>query len=174
MKVNQQSIIRSHVLGFFSYKKQCQADIRSSLFLSLYSCITHWWLADIIVSAGNVLGSILKEKEHSEMTIAWYRIVIQIYIYLFIMNTQLSSPFPANFFFFFFWSCCMARELVVPQPGIEPISAVEVWNSNHWTAREVPSFPQFWSGCVLGHSSGSTGVIGNYWLSPSADSHSLH
>ena len=47
-------------------------------------------------------------------------------------------------------------------PGIEPISAVEVWNSNHWTAREVPSFPQFWSGCVLGHSSGSTGVIGNY------------
>ena len=56
----------------------------------------------------------------------------------------------------------MARELIVPQPGIEPISAVEVWNSNQWTAREVPSFRQFWSGCVLGHSSGSTEVIGNY------------
>ena len=78
------------------------------------------------------------------------------------MNTKLSSPFPAPPPFFYFWSCCIACGLIVPQPGIKLVPAVEVWNSNHWTAREVPSFPQFWSGCVLGHSPGSTGVIGNY------------
>ena len=29
--------------------------------------------------------------------------------------------------------------ILVPQPGIEPVSpALGVWNLNHWTAREVP------------------------------------
>ena len=96
----------------------------------------------------------------------------ELYIFIYYEHSAFL-PFSCHFFFFFL-SCCMACELIVPQPGIEPISAVEVWNSNHWTAREVPSFRQVWSGCVLGHSSGSTEVIGNYWLSPSADSHSLH
>ena len=42
-------------------------------------------------------------------------------------------------FFFFFWSLCSAYGILVPQPGIEPMSpAVQVWSLNHWTLREVP------------------------------------
>ena len=33
----------------------------------------------------------------------------------------------------------MARGILVPRPGIEPIPPkVETWSLNHWTAREVP------------------------------------
>ena len=41
--------------------------------------------------------------------------------------------------FFFFWPHCIIFMILVPQPGIEPVSpALGVWNLNHWTAREVP------------------------------------
>ena len=34
----------------------------------------------------------------------------------------------------------MARGILVPQPGIEPMPpVVEAWGLNHWTAREVPA-----------------------------------
>ena len=40
--------------------------------------------------------------------------------------------------FFFFGLCCVACEILVPPPVIEPtLPAVEVQSSNHWTAREV-------------------------------------
>ena len=39
----------------------------------------------------------------------------------------------------YFWLCHPACTILVPQPGIEPVSpAVEVWSLNHWTTREVP------------------------------------
>ena len=38
----------------------------------------------------------------------------------------------------FFWLHCMASGILIPQPGIEPVSpAVEVQSVNHWTTREV-------------------------------------
>ena len=40
-----------------------------------------------------------------------------------------------NFFFFF---DCTLQHVELPPPGIEPAPpAVETWNLNHWTAREV-------------------------------------
>ena len=42
-------------------------------------------------------------------------------------------PFPSFFLFLETW------EILVPQPGIEPmLPAVEAWSLNHWTAREAP------------------------------------
>ena len=39
--------------------------------------------------------------------------------------------------FLFCWPGCMARRILVPQPGIEPVlPAVEPWCLNHWIARE--------------------------------------
>ena len=46
--------------------------------------------------------------------------------------------------YLFFWPCSMACEILVPQPGIEPLPpALEGWSLNHWTTREAPihSFP---------------------------------
>ena len=38
----------------------------------------------------------------------------------------------------FLWPRCMARGILVPQPGIEPVpAAVKAWSLNHWTTREV-------------------------------------
>ena len=40
-----------------------------------------------------------------------------------------------------FWLCHMVCGILVPQLGIEPRPpAVEVWSSNHWTAKEFPRF----------------------------------
>ena len=45
----------------------------------------------------------------------------------------------ALLFFFFFWKYCLACEILVPRPGIEPRPlAVRLWSPNHWTAREFP------------------------------------
>ena len=42
------------------------------------------------------------------------------------------------------WPHSMARGILVPQPGIEPLSpAVEAQSLNHWTAKEVPRFYLF-------------------------------
>ena len=44
-----------------------------------------------------------------------------------------------SFFLFSFWLCHLACKILVPWPGIEPVSlAVEVRSPNHWTARESP------------------------------------
>ena len=38
-----------------------------------------------------------------------------------------------------FWPHRTAHGILVPRPGIEPMSpAVEVWGPNHWTAGEFP------------------------------------
>ena len=40
-------------------------------------------------------------------------------------------------FYFIFWLYCTACGILVPQPGIEPVSpAVEAQSLNHWTARK--------------------------------------
>ena len=42
------------------------------------------------------------------------------------------------FFFFSFWPCYVAFGILVPHLGIDPRpSAVEAWNPNHWSSREV-------------------------------------
>ena len=52
--------------------------------------------------------------------------------------TRKSLPF-TFIFFFFFWPHDREYRILVPWPGIEPVpSAVEAWNLNHWTTREVP------------------------------------
>ena len=44
----------------------------------------------------------------------------------------------------FFWLHFMAYGILVPQPGIEPMSpALKVWSLNHWAAGEVPQSPYF-------------------------------
>ena len=43
------------------------------------------------------------------------------------------------YLFFFFLASLHGLQILVPQPGIEPMpSAVKVWSPNHWTAREFP------------------------------------
>ena len=38
-----------------------------------------------------------------------------------------------------FWPHDISCRILVPQPGIEPMSpTVEVWSPNHWTTGEVP------------------------------------
>lgn len=52
----------------------------------------------------------------------------------------LFHPHSKLLFCFFFWPCYMACNILVPQPGIELVPpAVELQNTNHWTAREVPN-----------------------------------
>ena len=71
--------------------------------------------------------------------------------------------------FFFFWPNHVAYRILVPQPGIKPVSpAVGAWSPNHWTSREVPTPLAF---CLLPQPllvpvtpllsiSSSTGLIG--------------
>ena len=52
------------------------------------------------------------------------RIVV---IYLFLML----------FIYLSFWPCCAECGILVPWPGIKPMSpALEAWSLNHWTARK--------------------------------------
>ena len=47
-----------------------------------------------------------------------------------------------HFILFYFCPHCVARRILVPQPGIKPLSpAVEGQNLNHWTIKEVPYIP---------------------------------
>ena len=49
-----------------------------------------------------------------------------------------------NLNFFFSPRHCVACRILVPQLELEPgSSAVEAWNPNHWTARELPKEPKF-------------------------------
>ena len=54
----------------------------------------------------------------------------------------ITPPSPFTFFvfkyLFIYWPHLLACGILVPQPGIEPVSpAVEKQTLNHWTAREV-------------------------------------
>ena len=43
------------------------------------------------------------------------------------------------FIFLISWLHCVACGILVPPPGTEPAPpAVEAWNPNHWTTKEVP------------------------------------
>ena len=45
------------------------------------------------------------------------------------------------FIYLCFWPCCAVCRILGPQPGIKPTPpALEAWNLNHWTTREVPVF----------------------------------
>ena len=84
-------------------------------------------------------------------SIFWHRVVVKESI-AFICRHQartmgsLSSKDPNSLmvfrkgiFGFVFWPCCVACGILFPWPGIKPEpSAVKVWSSNHWTAREFP------------------------------------
>ena len=49
-----------------------------------------------------------------------------------------------DFLFVCFGPHCTARGILVPPPGIEPVSpAVEVQSPNHWTTREFPGWVIF-------------------------------
>ena len=43
-----------------------------------------------------------------------------------------------RFFFFKFWQHSIAREILIPQPVIEPPPAVEAHSLNPWLTREIP------------------------------------
>ena len=48
--------------------------------------------------------------------------------------------------FFIFWLRRLAREILVPRPGIEPVPLQwKLGSSNHWTAREFPPTGHFFS-----------------------------
>ena len=51
----------------------------------------------------------------------------------------MSTYFSLICFFFFFLLHYAACRILVPRPGTEPLHpAVEAWNPNYWTIREVP------------------------------------
>ena len=53
---------------------------------------------------------------------------------------HLLRPCLSLFIFIVVWLYCLAYEILVPQPGIEPRpSAVKVQSLNHWTTREFPT-----------------------------------
>ena len=55
------------------------------------------------------------------------------------------------FFSLFFWPYCVARRILVPSSGVKPVPpAVEAWNPNHWTTREVPVLHFFLWHCFIG------------------------
>ena len=61
----------------------------------------------------------------------------------FIHQNTLSS-LSSFFIYLFIWPLHAAYGILIPRPEIEPVSpALEVWNLNHWTAREVPVLPVF-------------------------------
>ena len=48
-------------------------------------------------------------------------------------------PNPEVSFYLFVWPYHAAFEILVPRPGIQPMSlALGMWSLNHWTTREVP------------------------------------
>lgn len=52
---------------------------------------------------------------------------------------QSCSSLPA-FLSKFFWPHCIAHGILVPPPGIKPLSpAAEARSSNHWTTKEAPA-----------------------------------
>ena len=56
----------------------------------------------------------------------------------YVSGTIISVSCILTFFFFFFWPCRVARGILVPRPGIEPVPpALEARSFNHWIAREV-------------------------------------
>ena len=62
-----------------------------------------------------------------------------------LLNVELQVIQLKGLPYFFFLATRQACGILVPQPGIEPAPpAVEAWNLNHGTAREVPKgFPYF-------------------------------
>jgi len=56
----------------------------------------------------------------------------------FIMKTLNNVGMEGTYFLFFMDMLCSMGALL-PQPGIRSVpTAVEAWNLNHWTAKEVP------------------------------------
>ena len=51
-----------------------------------------------------------------------------------------------------FWPCHLACEILVPQPGIEPMpSVVKGQSPNHWTTRELSKMQVFREGIISIH-----------------------
>lgn len=59
----------------------------------------------------------------------------------YIYDHQFSSFFSI---YFIFWLYHMACGILVPQPGVKPMSPIlEAWSLNHGTAREVPPLSDY-------------------------------
>ena len=57
-----------------------------------------------------------------------------------IISNLTTVAFIYLFYLFIFLPHCVACEILVPRPGIEPgPSAVRVQSLNHWTARKFPT-----------------------------------
>ena len=58
-----------------------------------------------------------------------------------------SCSLATFYLFFFVWPCCVACIILIPWPGMEPMSpALESQSLNHWTIREAPATFSF---CVF-------------------------
>ena len=58
-------------------------------------------------------------------------------------EVQTFSPIAYSHSFFFSWPCCLACEILVPQPGIEPRPQQYALSPNHWTTREFSQLTFF-------------------------------
>ena len=94
--------------------------------------LIRWFLIDSV----QILHS--WESQNSKLTL----VLTLRYLGLSISDSILC-PFLFVFLFLFLWVffrlCLAACRVLVPWPGIKPVSlAVEVWSPNHWTTREFP------------------------------------
>ena len=56
------------------------------------------------------------------------------------------------FIYLFFWPCRAACGILLPLPGIEPLSTIlEAQSLNHWTAGDVPTVCLFIFSAVEGY-----------------------
>ena len=61
--------------------------------------------------------------------------------YLFLKTWDSAVIYLCMYVCFFIGPPCEACGILVPQPGIEPMTPSMVeWNLNHWTAGEVPAY----------------------------------
>ena len=104
----------------------CPAWLKSSL--TSHVCSSYWtgWLH-------------LKHK--ITLSLKLYSFGFWVNSFLELLESVVSS-LSFHLFFFFNWLCHVACGILVPWPGIEPMPpAMEAWNLNHWTIREVPDHP---------------------------------
>ena len=69
-------------------------------------------------------------------------------------------------FLVFFWPCHVARGILVPWPGIEPVSPeLGTQSLNHWTTREVPRYGLLTCGSIKRPlSPQDSGLPDGHWL----------
>ena len=99
-------------------------------FLAILSCFS-------LRKAEQILAKIMKYVYYSQ----WFNLLFGgpcsslIRVHFSLPSSLFPSVHTHNFYFF---PCYMACGILVPLPGMEPVSpALEAWSLIHWTAREV-------------------------------------